>query len=111
MGAALCAAGLGGLIFALIEQPSRGWGAPAIYLPLAGRARRPSPRSCSYERATAHPMLDFALFRSRNFAVGNLATVAIYAGLTASTFLLTVFLQQVAGYSAIAAGWRCCPSR
>ena len=43
-------------------------------------------------------MLDFALFRSRNFAAGNLATVAIYAGLTASTFLLTVFLQQVAGY-------------
>jgi MFS family permease len=49
-------------------------------------------------------MLDFTLFRSRNFAAGNLATVAIYAGLTASTFLLTVFLQQVAGYSAMAAG-------
>ena len=35
-GAGLCAVGLGGVIFALIEQPGRGWGAPAIYLPLAG---------------------------------------------------------------------------
>ena len=49
-------------------------------------------------------MLDLALFRRRNFAVGNIATVAIYAALTAPTFLLTVFLQQVAGYAAIQAG-------
>jgi EmrB/QacA subfamily drug resistance transporter len=103
LGAGLCVVGLGGIIFALIEQPARGWGAPMIYLPLAigllacGAFFR-------FERATSHPMLDFELFRSRNFAVGNLATVAIYAGLSASTFLLTVFLQQVAGYAAIASG-------
>ena len=81
----------------------RGWGAPAIYLPLAGGLIA-FAGFCWFERATAHPMLDFALFRSRNFAAGNLATVAIYAGLTASTFLLTVFLQQVAGYRAVASG-------
>ncbi len=103
LGAGLCVAGLGGIIFALIEQPARSWGAPMIYLPLAigllacGAFFR-------FERAASHPMLDFELFRSRNFAAGNLATVAIYAGLTASTFLLTVFLQQVAGYAAIASG-------
>jgi predicted MFS family arabinose efflux permease len=57
-----------------------------------------------FERRAAHPMLDLELFRSRNFAAGNLATVAIYAGLTASTFLLTVFLQQVAGYRAVVSG-------
>jgi EmrB/QacA subfamily drug resistance transporter len=103
LGAGLCATGLGGIIFALIEQPTRGWGAPSIYLPLvAGLIAFGS--FLAVERATAHPMLDFQLFRSRNFAAGNLATVAIYAGLTASTFLLTVFLQQVAGYSAVGAG-------
>ncbi len=103
VGAISCAAGLGGIIFALIEQPARGWAAPSIYLPLGGGVM-----ACGaflwFERATRHPMLDFGLFRSRNFAAGNLATVAIYAGLTALTFLLTVFLQQVAGYSAVAAG-------
>ncbi|HEY2903234.1 MAG TPA: DHA2 family efflux MFS transporter permease subunit, partial [Polyangia bacterium] len=103
VGAALCAVGLGGIIFALIEQPARGWSAPSIYLPLAGGVLV-FGAFLIFERATEHPMLDFTLFRRPNFAAGNLATVAIYAGLTASTFLLTVFLQQVAGYSAMAAG-------
>jgi EmrB/QacA subfamily drug resistance transporter len=107
-GAGLCAGGLGGLIFALIEQPTRGWGAPSIYLPLAGGALS-FGAFLWFERAAAHPMLDYKLFRSRNFAAGNMATVAIYAGLTASTFLLTVFLQQVAGYSAVAAGMALLP--
>src|SRR5882724_1979766 len=103
VGAGLCAVGLGAIIFALIEQPERGWSAPVIFLPLAGGVVA-FVGFLWFERVTAHPMLDFGLFRSRNFAAGNLATVAIYAGLTASTFLLTVFLQQVAGYSAVAAG-------
>ena len=103
VGAGLCAAGLGGIIFALIEQPARGWGAPSIFMPLGGGLVA-FAAFLWFERSSAHPMLDYKLFRSRNFAAGNLATVAIYAGLTASTFLLTVFLQQVAGYSAVAAG-------
>jgi EmrB/QacA subfamily drug resistance transporter len=103
VGAALCAAGLGGVIFALIEQPTRGWGAPAIYLTLASGVAALAA-FLLYERRAPHPMVDFALFRRRNFAVGNVATVAIYAGVTASTFLLTVFLQQVGRYSAMAAG-------
>src|SRR3982750_2709834 len=37
-GAALCALGLGGIIYGLIEAPTQGWTAPAIYLPLGGGA-------------------------------------------------------------------------
>ena len=103
VGAGLCVVALGGVIFALIEQPTRGWGAPSIYVPLVVGLVA-AAAFVRFERATAHPMLDFELFRSRNFAAGNLATVAIYAGLTAATFLITVFVQQVAGYSAVAAG-------
>ena len=80
LGALTCVLGLGGVIFALIEQPRRGWHAPAIYLPLVGGAL-----ACAafvvWERRARQPMLDFALFRNRNFAAGNAATVAIYAGL------------------------------
>jgi hypothetical protein len=36
--------------------------------------------------------------------VGNVATVAIYAGLSAATFMLTLFLQQVVGYHALGSG-------
>jgi MFS family permease len=57
-----------------------------------------------HEKRTAYPMLPLELFRSRNFAVGNLATLLIYGGLGAATFYVTIFLQQVATYSPIKAG-------
>ena len=49
-------------------------------------------------------MLLFELFRARNFSVGNIATIFIYAALSLQGFLLVIFLQQVAGYSAMLAG-------
>jgi EmrB/QacA subfamily drug resistance transporter len=102
-GAALCAVGLGGLTFGLIEQPRAGWGAPGVWIPFAAGVALLAA-FLLWERAAPQPMLDFRLFRNRNFAVGNVATVAIYAGLSAATFMLTIFLQQVAGYAPIAAG-------
>ena len=45
-----------------------------------------------------------ALFRRRNFAVGNIETFSMYAGLGLLFFFLVLFLQQVAGYSALEAG-------
>ncbi len=103
VGALLCAVGLGGPVLALIEQPSQGWGAPAVWGGLA------SGVLClvafvAWEARHPDPMLPLGLFRSRNFAVGNLATLAVYAGLGSSTFFLTLFLQETAGYSALGAG-------
>jgi predicted MFS family arabinose efflux permease len=49
-------------------------------------------------------MLPLSLFRIRNFTAGNIATVAIYGGLSVATFLIVIFLQQVGGYSALMAG-------
>jgi predicted MFS family arabinose efflux permease len=57
-----------------------------------------------YERHTPEPMLELSLFARRNFAVGNVETLSMYAGLAILFFFLTVFLQQVAGYSALKAG-------
>ena len=36
IGAILCALGLGGPVFALIEQPQYGWGDPRVFIPLIG---------------------------------------------------------------------------
>jgi EmrB/QacA subfamily drug resistance transporter len=102
-GGVLCAAGLGGIIYGLIEAPTRGWASPTISVSLVGGVAA-FGAFLRYERSAPQPMLDFALFANRNFAVGNAATAAIYAGLTAFTFVLTVYLQQVAGYRATAAG-------
>jgi hypothetical protein len=49
-------------------------------------------------------MLPLEIFRERNFAVGNLTTLVVWGGFAAATFFITIFLQQVAGYTAIEAG-------
>jgi predicted MFS family arabinose efflux permease len=48
--------------------------------------------------------MPLSLFGSRNFAIGNLSTLLIYGGLGAATFFVVIYLQQVSGYSPIAAG-------
>ena len=102
-GSLLCALGLAGPVFALIEQPHYGWGDPLIYLPLIAGVLI-FAGFLLYESRTKMPMLPLSLFKNHNFSVGNVATLSIYAGLTASTFLLILFLQQVNHYSALAAG-------
>jgi EmrB/QacA subfamily drug resistance transporter len=103
LGAALCALGLGGVMFGLIEGPQRGFGDAVIATSLVGGTLA-FAAFVAYETRARDPMIEPALFRQRNFAIGNAATLAIYAGLSGSMFLVTVFLQQVAGYSATAAG-------
>jgi EmrB/QacA subfamily drug resistance transporter len=102
-GVVLSAVGLGGPVFALIEQPKHGWGDPLVWIPLAAGV------ACFaafllYEARARHPMLDLTLFRIRNFAVANLTTLTVYAGLSGGLLFVNLYLQQVAGYSALEAG-------
>jgi EmrB/QacA subfamily drug resistance transporter len=103
LGTVLCALGLGGAVFALIEQPRYGWGDPLIYLPLVTGILL-LIGFILHENRIKNPMLPLSLFRNHNFSVGNVATLAIYAGLAAGMFLVVLFLQQVSGYSALEAG-------
>jgi EmrB/QacA subfamily drug resistance transporter len=107
-GATLCALGLAGPVFALIEQPRRGWGDPLVWFPLLGGFALLAA-FVWHERRAREPMLPLEMFRARNFTVGNLATLTIYGGLGVATFFMTIYLQQVAGYSAIAAGMALVP--
>lgn len=102
-GAVLCAVGLGGPVYALIEQANYGWASPMVYVPFVVGV---ISFACYllYERKSSHPMLPLDIFKIRNFAVGNIATTAIYAALSVGTFLITVFLQQVWQFSAVMAG-------
>jgi len=102
-GIVLSALGLGGPVFALIEQPGRGWGDPLVFGPLFAGLLCLALFVVREARAR-HPMLDLALFRIRNFWVANLTTFASYAGLIAALFFITIFLQQVGGYSPVEAG-------
>jgi hypothetical protein len=57
-----------------------------------------------YELRIPAPMLPLDLFGRRNFTVANIETLAMYGGLAVQQFFLTLFLQQVAGFSALEAG-------
>ncbi|EHN09687.1 transmembrane efflux protein [Patulibacter medicamentivorans] len=103
VGAALCATGLAGLTFGLIQQPLAGWGSLSVVGPLAGGALVFAV-FLLYERRAREPMLPLDLFRRRNFAVGNVETLVMYAGLALVFFYLTIYLQQVAGFDALKAG-------
>jgi|HubBroStandDraft_3_1064219.scaffolds.fasta_scaffold07577_4 EmrB/QacA subfamily drug resistance transporter len=108
-GAMLCAFGLGGPVFALIEQPRLGWGSPAVILPLLV--------GCvlivlfiRHESRARDPMLPLALFRRRNFSAGNIETFSMYAGLAILFFFLTIFLQQIGGYTPLQSGLATLPA-
>ncbi|MGO9247497.1 MAG: MFS transporter, partial [Solirubrobacteraceae bacterium] len=102
-GAALCALGLGGPVFALIEQPRLGWSSVGVLVPLiAGVALLLA--FVAYESRARDPMLPLGLFRRRNFSAGNIETLAMYAGLAVLFFFLVLFLQQVGGYTPLQSG-------
>jgi EmrB/QacA subfamily drug resistance transporter len=102
-GAVLCAAGLGGPVFALIEQPRLGWSSPAVFGPLLAGAILLGTFT-AYEARAREPMLPLKLFRRRNFSAGNVETFAMYAGLAILFFFLILFLQQIGGYSPLKSG-------
>src|SRR3954471_3902528 len=110
VGAVLCVLGLGGAVFALIEQPRLGWSDPAVSVSLIGGVLA-FAAFLIYESRASDPMLRLDLFKSRNFAVGNVETLALYGGLSALFFFLVLYLQQVAGYSPLEAGLALLPER
>jgi EmrB/QacA subfamily drug resistance transporter len=103
LGIALSALGLGGPVFALIQEPAHGWGDPIVYGPLIGGVAI-FALFLVWESRYRHAMLDLSLFKVRNFSITNVETVAVYAGLYGAFFFITLFLQQTAGYSPIGAG-------
>lgn len=108
LGIGLSALGLGGPVFALIEQPAHGWSDPIVYVPLIGGVAL-FTLFLVWESRYSHAMLDLSLFRIRNFAVTNVETLIVYAGLIGAMFFVTLFLQQTVGYSPLAAGFATTP--
>ena len=109
VGATLCAVGLAGPTFGLIQQPEYGWTDPRVALPI-GLGLAVFALFLLWERRTRDPMLPLGLFGRGNFAWGNVETLAMYGGLGAMFFVLVLFLQQVAGWDALEAGMATLPT-
>jgi EmrB/QacA subfamily drug resistance transporter len=102
-GAVLGAAGLGASVFALIEQGTYGWGAPQVWLSLSIGVASMAAFFVVQARSSV-AMLPVSIFRVHNFWVGNVATAVIYGALAFGPFILVLYLQQVAEFSATEAG-------
>ncbi len=103
VGAVLTAVGLTGAVYALIEQQRFGMANPVVLTSLlvgvACLAAFPW-----WESRAANPMMPLHIFAARNFAVGNVATVFLYAAVSLGILLVALFLQETAGMSATEAG-------
>jgi EmrB/QacA subfamily drug resistance transporter len=106
IGAVTFSGALGALVYALIKGDSKGWGSTLILACLIGAAALlvafVTAEAIQGERA----MFDLKLFRKPAFTGGLIAAFALSAGLFALLLYLTLYLQDVLGYSALQTGLR-----
>ena len=102
-GAVLVTLGLGGLVYCLIEGSARrSLSLPLVVAGVAGLAALIA--FPLVERRRRQPLVPMSIFRSRQFSGANVTTLLVYAALGGALFLVVLELQQVLGYSALAAG-------
>jgi EmrB/QacA subfamily drug resistance transporter len=97
-GAVLASLALGGTTYALIE-----WGGPTAVV-AAGVAVVTAVGFVLVEGREKQPMLELGIFRDRTFSASNAMTFLVYGALGAMGFFVTLQLQTVVGYGALAAG-------
>jgi len=107
-GLVLSAAGVGLIIWAIIEAPTWGWTSPWILAGLIGGIAVLIIFAL-VERRLAHPMLDVLLFKNARFTAASLSVTTAFFALFGFIFLITQFLQLVQGYSPLQAGIRTLP--
>jgi MFS transporter, DHA2 family, methylenomycin A resistance protein len=91
------------LVFGLIEGRELGWGTPLV---LGAFATAIALAAVFVRRERRHPapLVDLRLLRHRAFVGANFGGAALYGTLTGLAVYVSVFLQQVQGRSALAAG-------
>ena len=107
-GLGLASAGLLGIVWGLVRGNAHGWTSLGIVLPIfAGAALLAA--FVAWEQRTTSPMLPMHFFRSRTFALTNVASLLMYFGMFGSIFLLAQFFQTVQHMSPLASGLRILP--
>jgi EmrB/QacA subfamily drug resistance transporter len=90
-------------VYAVVEAPRVGWGDIRTILPLAGSAVLAAAFGLIESRHPA-PLVPLRIFRSRTLAAADALTVLIGTVAVGMPFVLTLYAQQVLGYSALKFG-------
>jgi EmrB/QacA subfamily drug resistance transporter len=91
------------LVYAVVKAPEAGWGDVRTILPLAGSAVLLATFTLIESRQPA-PLVPLRILRSRTLAGANAVTVLIGSVAVGMPFVLTLYAQQVLGYSALKFG-------
>jgi EmrB/QacA subfamily drug resistance transporter len=102
-------AALTAIVLALIEGNSWGWGSPEILALFIGGALGLAA-FVAIELRVAAPMVEFALFRTRQFIGTNLVAFIVTFAMMGTFFFMAIYMQDVLGYSALEAGVRFLPT-
>jgi MFS family permease len=102
-------ASLTAIVLALIEGNSWGWGSPSILGLLVGGVIGLAV-FVAIELRVATPMVEFALFRTRQFIGTNLVAFIITFAMMGTFFFMALYMQDILGYSALEAGVRFLPT-
>ncbi|MEP7332643.1 MAG: MFS transporter [Terracoccus sp.] len=98
-------ASLSSLVYALIESGQKGFGNTVVITCFIAAAAL-MLAFVLFEMRTSTPMLDLNLFRKPTFSGGAIAAFGISAGIFSMLLYLTLYLQNVLGYSALQTGLR-----
>lgn len=107
-GQVLAVIALGTLTYALIEANSYGW-TSAVILTLFAVAVVTFSAFVLVERRSSSPMLQLGFFRNPTFSAGATCSAAVSFGMFGMFFFLSLFFQNVQGYTPLQAGLRALP--
>ena len=102
-GLATSALGLFTLTYGLIEANNYGWGSARIVGAFVVAAVSITA-FIILERRQRAPMLDLTLFRNRTYAGANLVMLLVALAMFGVFFFVSLYMQNVLGYSAVQAG-------
>lgn len=102
-GAVTITAALLALVLGITHAGEHGWAVLGTWLPIAVAVVLGAV-FVVVETRVAQPLIAVELLRSNTITVGNLAGLLAFATETSLAFLLTLYLQETLGYSAVAAG-------
>jgi MFS transporter, DHA2 family, methylenomycin A resistance protein len=102
-GQVLAVVALAALAFGLIEAGDQGWAAPLVLIAFAVFIAA-TALFVAAEHRHRDPMLPLGLFRSREFTGATVVGAAINFGFYGEIFLLSLYFQQVRGFTPLVAG-------
>ncbi|MEU3399186.1 MFS transporter [Streptomyces filamentosus] len=108
-GAVLVTGGLATLAYGIVQTEMAGWTAPATLLPLLGGLALLA-LFVAVEARTAAPLVPLGIFRNRAVSAANVGIMLCGSSSFGMWFFMTVYAQNVLGYTPLQAGLALVPS-